>query len=166
MKSAQYWIDHLNLQEHPEGGFFKEVYRSDETVAGGGLPDRYNGDRCFSTAIYFLITANNCSKFHKIKSDETWHFYEGNPLNIYVLNSDDQRLDHFLLGRDIENGQQFQLTIPKNHWFGASLAVERGYALVGCTVAPGFDFTDFEMAGQQALITAFPRHQTIIEMLT
>ena len=166
MKSAQYWIDHLDLRKHPEGGFFKEVYRSDETLSGAHLPERYKGDRCFSTAIYFLITAGDYSRFHKIKSDEIWHFYEGNPLSLYVLHNEDHRLDHFSLGREVAYGQQLQLTIPKNHWFGAALAVDRGYALVGCTVAPGFDFTDFEMADRQELITTFPQHKTIINMLT
>ena len=166
MKSARYWIDHLDLQKHPEGGFFKEVYRSDEILSAEHLPGRYKGDRCFSTAIYFLITADDYSKFHKIKSDEIWHFYEGDPLNLYVLGNNHQRLDQFCLGKDLEKGQQMQLTIPKNHWFGARLAVDFGYALVGCTVAPGFDFADFEMADREKLTTAFPQHKKIINMLT
>ena len=166
MKNAQYWIDHLDLQKHPEGGFFKEVYRSDEIVPGAHLPERYQSDRCFSTAIYFLITAGDHSKFHKIKSDELWHFYEGDPLDLYLLNDTSGEVNRFRMGRDPENGQQMQLAIPKNRWFGAKLAVSRGYSLVGCTVAPGFDFADFEMAGRQELITTFPQHQKIINMLT
>ena len=166
MKSAQYWIDHLDLQRHPEGGFFKETYRSDEQFTGGHLPSRYQGDRSFSTAIYFLITDSDCSKLHRIKSDETWHFYEGQPLTIYVLAEEEVSIRKFHLGRDLENGQQMQLTIPKNCWFGAKLSVNEGYALVGCTVAPGFDFTDFEMADRKKLITTFPQHQKIINTLT
>lgn len=166
MKSAEYWIGHLGLQKHPEGGFFKEVYRSNELFPGARLPERYQGDRCFSTSIYFLITANDHSKFHKIKSDETWHFYEGSPLNLFVLDNDTQGLGQFRLGREPENGEQMQLTIPKNHWFAAKLATDHGYSLVGCTVAPGFDFADFEMAERQQLITTFPQHQKTINMLT
>lgn len=166
MKSARYWIDHLDLQKHPEGGFFKEVYRCDETLSEAHLPERYQGDRCFSTAIYFLITANDHSKFHRIKSDEIWHFYEGDPLDLYVLNDNSGEVDQSRLGRDPEDGQQMQLLLPKNRWFGAKIAGAGNYSLVGCTVAPGFDFADFEMADRQELITTFPQHQKIINMLT
>ena len=166
MKSAQYWIDHLGLEKHPEGGFFREIYRSDEIHSRAYLPKRYGGDRCFSTAIYFLIKSDDCSKFHKIKSDEVWHFYEGGPLNIYVLNNENKSLDQLCLGREPAHGQHLQLTVPKNHWFGAKLAVNEGYALVGCTVAPGFDFADFEMGDPKSLMTTFPKHKNIINMLT
>ena len=166
MKSARYWIDHLDLQKHPEGGFFKEVYRCDETLSERHLPERYQGDRCFSTAIYFLITANDHSNFHRIKSDEIWHFYEGDPLDLYVLNDISGEVDQFRLGRDPEDGQQMQLLLPKNRWFGAKMARAGAYSLVGCTVAPGFDFADFEMADRQELITTFPQHQKIINVLT
>jgi len=165
MNKENYWIDKLNLSKHPEGGFFKEVYRSDENIAVGALPDRYKGDRSFSTSIYFLLKDDDYSGFHRILSDETWHFYTGTTLELFVL-CDDGRLVRHLLGQDVKAGENLQMTIPKNHWFSARVLDKNSYALLGCTVAPGFHFDDFEIANRHKLMFKFPQHHQIINELT
>lgn len=164
MKGADYWIEKLELIKHPEGGYFKEVHRSDEIVKQGALPARYNGNRTFSTSIYFLLKGDEFSSFHRIKSDETWHFYQGTTLELFVLN--ENSVHSHLLGSDFENDEQLQVTIPRNHWFGGRAVNKDSYALLGCTVAPGFDFDDFELAERANLIEQFPKHEKLIRELT
>lgn len=166
MKNVNYWIRHLDLQHHPEGGYYREVYRSSGVIQRAALPEEFNGDRCFSTAIYYLVVAQKCSKLHKIKSDELWHFYYGDPLEIYVLEQNKSQIEVLTLGPDPEYKQQFQFVIPKNAWFGAKVEGDSGYSLVGCTVSPGFDFEDFELADRTQLINIYPQHQNIITSLT
>ncbi len=165
MKSAKYWIDTLNLERHPEGGYFSEVYRSDENIEKSALAHRYNGDRSMATSIYFLLKKDEFSSFHRILSDETWHFYTGTTLELFVLD-DDKKLTRHLLGQDPEVGEILQFTIPRNHWFGAKVMNANSYALLGCTVAPGFYFDDFELGNRKKLIEEFPSHKTIITELT
>lgn len=164
MKPAEYWINHLNLQSHPEGGFYKETYRAKESVAKNDLPDRFGGDRNFSTAIYFLLRSQDRSMFHRIKSDELWHFHAGTSLSIYVLMNDE--LIVYTLGAEPDKGDSLQVVIPANCWFGAKVNAENSYTLAGCTVAPGFDFQDFELADRATLLREFPQHTAVIEMLT
>lgn len=164
MKSAAYWIEQLNLLEHPEGGFYKETYRSEETISSTGLPERFKGDRNFSTAIYFLLRSQDRSVFHRIKSDELWHYHAGSVLNIYVLQHN--ALTTHKLGPDIEAGQSLQIIIPANCWFGAKVADAGTYTLAGCTVSPGFDFQDFEIADREKLYQTFPQQRSIIDLLT
>ncbi len=167
MKDANYWIDHLNLASHPEGGYFKETYRSDEIIDGNNLPARFGGGaRNYSTAIYYLIESSKNSKLHKIKSDELWHFYHGEPLDIFILDPNSARFEVLTLGSNMEEGQHLQLVVPKNCWFGAKVKSEEGYALVGCTVAPGFDFLDFELADRNILINTYPQLKQEISALT
>lgn len=162
-RPAQYWIDHLKLQPHPEGGFYKETYRSKESVPAGIVLRDSPGPRSFSTAIYFLLRAQDKSLFHRIKSDELWHYHAGDCLSIYILTKDG--LITHALGKDIDEGQQLQVTVPANHWFGASL--DRGaYTLSSCTVSPGFDFQDFEMAQRSSLLNEFPEQETLINFLS
>ncbi len=165
MKSAEYWINKLNLTAHPEGGFFKEVYRSDEVVSHGSLPARFNGDRNYCTSIYFLLKGNQVSHFHRIKSDETWHYYQGSAVEIFILDKDGN-LSVEKLGANIEEGESFQVTVPKQCWFGATVTDKESFALVGCTVSPGFHFEDFEMAKREDLSNTFPEHTDIINRLT
>ena len=165
MSTANYWIDKLNLAKHPEGGYFKEVYRSEEMIAIKSLPDRYEGERCFSTSIYFLLKGDEFSSFHRLKSDETWHFFEGTTLELYVLNEHNIITKHFL-GRNLDETEQLQVTIPRNHWFGARVKNPDSFTLVGCTVAPGFHFDDFELADRKSLLEKFPEHENIIRELT
>lgn len=164
-RGAQDWIDALNLQPHPEGGFFAETYRSSLNISSRDLGGSFNGSRSASTAIYFLLRAGDISHFHKIASDELWHFYAGDALDVHIIT---ETGDHevFKLGSNPENGEQFQACVPAGLWFGSCVADGGSYALVGCTVAPGFDFEDFEMAERAALVKKHPRHKEIIHRLT
>ncbi len=165
MKDAQYWIDRLGLRRHPEGGYFRETYRSPESIAREHLPGRFTGERAFSTAILFLLPANDCSAFHRIKQDEVWHFYEGSTLTIHVIDSKNE-YKMIQLGRDIEQGEALQGVVEAGCLVGAAIDGEGSYALVGCTMAPGFDFQDFEMPERAELLARYPQHRSIIETLT
>jgi uncharacterized protein len=162
--SAEYWIQHLNMQPHPEGGHFMESYRSYEQISGMHIPARYKGKRAFSTGIYFLVEKDNFSALHKLQSDEMWHFYTGNPLTVYSI-SPEGELTEMILGPDPEKGHVFQAVVPMGHWFGSRVN-EGDFALVGCTVAPGFDFSDFELAKRAELLKLFPEHEQLILSLT
>jgi predicted cupin superfamily sugar epimerase len=155
-------VRQLRLQPHPEGGYFRETYRATETIAANGLDRRYGGARSTSTAIYYLLEAGQRSALHRLRSDEIFHFYAGDPLTIVEI-APDGRLTETLLGADLAGGAIPQHVIPAGTWFGA---VPTGrFSLVGCTVAPGFDFADFELAETAALLRAFPRHETWIRRL-
>ncbi|MEL7148108.1 MAG: cupin domain-containing protein [Bacteroidota bacterium] len=156
-------IQALELLPHPEGGFYKETYRSPDLISTMELPDRFTGSRCYATAIYFLLVQESFSAFHRIKSDETWHFYEGSPIEIFILNQDG-KLTRQVLGNEWQAGQLPQFTVPAQQWFASR--VLGPYGLAGCTVYPGFEFADFEMATREALQEAFPMHSSIIEELT
>lgn len=164
MHPAEYWINALHLLPHPEGGFYKETYRSAEKTECSNLPARYKSDRNFSTAIYFLLRSKDRSVFHRIQSDELWHFYAGTTLLIYVFEG--RTLKVYRLGADVLQGDSLQVLVPAGCWFGAMLEKPDSYALCGCTVAPGFDFADFEMALQESLLNEFPEHRDIILQLT
>jgi len=163
IRDASYWIEHLNLLPHPEGGYYKEVYRSGEEVKRQSLPDRFPGDRSFSTSIYFLLEKDNFSAFHRIKSDEVWHFYDGDPISIYVIDTDGI-LTLYKLGLSPDKGIVPQVTIPANTWFASESTGK--FSLVGCTVSPGFDFNDFEMADRGLLIKQLENQHKIIEKFT
>jgi uncharacterized protein len=162
--TAGYLIEYLELVHHPEGGWFRESYRSQEQVQTDALPQRFGGERSFGTAIYFLLESGDISALHRIKSDEIWHFYAGVPLLIHLI-FPDGGYQMVQLGADLTAGQQFQAVVPAGCWFGAELSGE-GFALVGCTVAPGFDFTDFELARRTELQDVYPEHATLITRLT
>lgn len=135
MKNAEYWIEKLGLEKHPEGGWFKEVYRSEETTVAAHLPKRFKGERHHSTSIYFLLSSNTFSAFHRIKSDELWHFYDGSAVTIHMIDACGQ-YSHVTLGRNMDNGEVLQYAIPHGVWFGAEVIDEESFSLVGCTVAP------------------------------
>lgn len=158
-RTIDYWVEHLNLQPHPEGGFFKETYRSEIKLQ----PFENNGERSLSTGIYFLITSGNFSAFHRIKSDEMWHFYAGSPLTVHIIETDGTYTE-LNIGLDLVKGQLPQAVVPAEAWFASESSGE--YSLVGCTVSPGFDFTDFELAYQSDLIKLFPSHKELITRLT
>lgn len=140
---AAYWISYLNLIPHPEGGYYREVYRSAEEVSSEGLPQRFAGPRSFSTSIYYLLESGDFSGFHRIKSDEIWHFYGGDPLELHILSgSEYQRV---LIGRELHAGHHLQFVVPHGAWFASRPAAGGSYSLLGCTVSPGFDFADFQM---------------------
>lgn len=163
-KDAEYWIHRLDLSPHPEGGHFKETYRSTEIIKVDELPDRFNADHCFSTAICFLLKGNEYSAFHRIKSDEIWHFHTGSPLVIYSIDEDGM-LFEIKLGPSLEKGELFQAHIRQGCWFAAEVVDKESFTLVGCTVAPGFEFEDFELADAAKLSTQFPRHKELIRQL-
>jgi hypothetical protein len=164
MQSAEYWINHLSLSPHPEGGFYKEVYRSTEHIEAGSLPGRYGEPRVFSTSIYFLLHSRHRSVFHRLKSDELWHFYAGSVVTIYQLTK--EGLKEYRAGNRPERQESLQVLIPAGTWFSAEVKEPGSYCLVGCTVAPGFDFADFEMAHRTSLLQEYPRHRDLIMRFT
>lgn len=155
---------HYHLQPHPEGGWYAQTYKSSEWIPAEALPERFNGDRSFSSAIYFLLEQNEYSAFHRIKSDECWHFYSGDPLEIFTL-LPGGRIDKVILGNDFIKGHVFQYIVPANCWFASRPAAASKYCFVGCTVAPGFDFADFEMANAEKLVNEFPEYDELIREL-
>lgn len=161
IKDAAYYIKKLGLTRHVEGGSFAETYRSPIILEQNLIGENFKGNRNASTAIYFLLEEGQFSAFHKIASDELWHFYAGNPLSIYELNQEGELHCH-QLGNNLEAGESFQILIKAGNWFGSRCEVKNGFSLVSCTVAPGFDFEDFEMAKKVDLIMAFPLHQSIL----
>lgn len=160
---ADHFIEHLQLKPHPEGGFFKETYRSSGIIPLKCLPE-FSGDRHYSTAIYFLLEQGNFSAFHRIKSDECWHFYEGGTLFIHIID-EGGNYSCIRLGRKIDEGEAFQFVVPAGCWFASETAPGTSFTLVGCTVAPGFDFADFEMANGEELSKQYPQHEPIIKRL-
>ena len=161
-------VRQLALQPHPEGGYFRETYRASESIPAGSIARRYGSARATSTAIYYLLEAGQRSALHRLRSDEIFHFYAGDPLNIVEI-APDGDLTETLLGTDLATGAIPQHMIPAGAWFGAvptGRFAPHGFSLVGCTVAPGFDFADFELAETAALLAAFPRHETWIRRLT
>jgi uncharacterized protein len=164
---AAEWIARLGLAPHPEGGWFRETYRASELITADALPARFGGARNLATAVYFLITSEAFSALHRIRSDELWHFYAGAPVTLTLLDADGRgSLAVVRLGCDPAVGALPQVTVPAGAWFGAELTAPRAFALVGCTVAPGFDFSDFELGDREALLQRYPEHRGAIERLT
>lgn len=162
--NANYYVRELNLLPHPEGGFYKETYRAAGIIAKGGLPATFGGNRAFSTAIYYLLQQGDFSAFHRIKSDECWHFYAGDTLLIHVLDGENG-YTCLHLGSDVKQGATFQCVVPAGAWFASEPAPGSSFCLTGCTVAPGFDFADFEMAKKEDLVQLYPACETLIDRL-
>jgi hypothetical protein len=163
--TAAYWIEKLQLTSHVEGGAFREVYRSPLTISRRSLPLFFQGDRNISTSIYFLLTQGQFSAFHRIASDEGWHFYFGDPLLLYEIGHNGLLTTH-RLGPDPENDENFQTVVKAGSWFASIPAPGSEYSLVGCTVAPGFDFAEFELADRTGLLQQYPQHAELIRELT
>ena len=159
-----FWKQHLHMTEHVEGGAFSEVYRSPLSFTREQLPASFTGSRHACTHIYFLLEQGQYSAFHRIASDELWHFYSGDPLVVYEIDQQGQLKEH-LLGSDPQAGQSLFCVITAGSWFASKVAGEGDYALVGCTVAPGFDFADFELAKEAALSASYPQHAALIGTL-
>lgn len=164
-RNARYWIHTLGLQSHPEGGYFNEIYRSPEMVRAAGLPERYRESRTLGTSIYFLLEAPDISRLHRLQSDEVWHFYAGSSLTIHIIDPEG-KYGKLRLGQKPEHSQYFQISVPKMHWFGATVDDPDSYTLVGCTMAPGFEFDDFELGDRETLLQKYPEHREIIVCLT
>jgi len=163
--TAEYWIQALRLRKHPEGGYYREVYRSSETISSASLPPRFGEERNLATSIYFLLPGHEVSRLHRLSSDEIWHFYTGSSLTLHVI---DRAGEHrtVRLGPDARGGEVFQAVIENRSWFGARVNEQNAFSLIGCTVAPGFEFQDFEIGSRRELLREFPRHREIIEALT
>ncbi len=162
---AERWIKKLALKPHPEGGYFSESYRSDGRIPASALPSDFAGECRWSTAIYFLLEGNDFSAFHRIRSDEVWHFYAGSEIVLHWFSIEGLH-GKTLLGADLKKESLPQWVIPAGTWFAAEVLDKHSFALVGCTVAPGFEFSDFELARRERLIQVFPQHAKLIEALT
>lgn len=158
-------IEILNLKPHPEGGFFAETYRSGECLDADVLPGGYEGARPLSTAIYYMLTRGTFSEMHRLASDEIFHFYIGDPVEMLLLYPDGTG-KIVMLGADISAGMSPQVVVPKGVWQGARVAGEGEYALLGTTVAPGFEFADYERGDREKLCSAYPQHEKLIQELT
>ena len=158
-------IQKLQLEPHPEGGYYRQTYRSKDEIQSENLGKEYQGSRSFSTCIYFLLTSDNFSAFHRIKQDEIWHFYDGSPILLHIISKSGVHTSH-LIGRDLENGEVPQFIVEGGNWFGAEVVNKDSYSLVGCTVSPGFSFEDFELKPKKELINLFPENIEIISRLS
>lgn len=154
-------IEHFKLIPHPEGGWYSETYKSNEKIDRSALPERFTGSRVFSTAIYFLLEENNFSAFHRIRSDECWHFYEGDPLQLFIIHPSGE-LETITLGKDIEKENRFQHVVPAGSWFASRPAPGSQFCFTGCTVAPGFEFEEFELADASILVKQYPQLKELI----
>ena len=165
MFDADYWINKLQLTPHVEGGAFIQTYCSDLSISQNQLPVTFHGPRPVSTSIYFLLKQNQFSAMHRIAADELWHFYYGDPLTVYEIDTTGNLLEHHL-GNNPENNEDFQCIIKAGSWFGSKTKEGGEYSLVGCTVSPGFDFDDFELGERIELLGLYPQHEAIIKTLT
>ena len=158
-------VQQLDLQPHPEGGYFKETYRSEAQIPNVILGDAFDGPRNICTGIYYLLESGDFSALHKINQDEMWHFYLGDGLELTQI-SQSGELTTVTIGNDLLKGEVLQHVVPSQFWFGARVVKPNSFALVGCTVAPGFDFNDFVLGDRAMLLNKFPEHKDCIESLT
>jgi predicted cupin superfamily sugar epimerase len=159
-------IAKLQLEAHPmEGGYYRETYRSTEEIAASALPSRYQGSRSHSTAIYYLLTPEGFSAMHRLSTDEVFHFYLGDPVEMLQLLPDGSG-KVIKLGADITAGENPQLVVPRGVWQGSQLIPGGNFALLGATVAPGFDFADYEAGLRDALSESYPDFKHLIGLLT
>jgi uncharacterized protein len=155
----------LNLQPHPEGGWFAQTYKSREVIAAEALPSRYGGSRSFGTCIYYLLEPGTFSELHRLRSDEIFHFYMGDPVEMLQL-WPEGRVKTITIGSDLSRGMVPQVVVPREVWQGSRLVAGGKVALMGCTVAPGFEFEDYERASREDLKKAYPKYAEMIEALT
>jgi predicted cupin superfamily sugar epimerase len=166
MARADELIRSLNLQPHPkEGGFFRETYRADERWPAAALPARYTGDRHASTAIYYLLKPGTFSALHRLQTDEVFHYYLGSPVRMLQLLPDGTGRT-VVLGPDILAGQAVQVVVPAGVWQGSLLEPGGDFALLGCTVAPGFEYVDYEGGARDRLVAQYPAFAELITQLT
>ncbi len=165
MKRIEKLIELLDLSPHPEGGYFKEIYRSGFIVSESALPEEYNSERNICTSIYYLLIQNDRSHFHQLLSDEIWHHYEGSSASIHIIDTGGNYRKE-ILGKNISEGEKIQVVIPKLSWFAAEVDDKLNYILLGCTVSPGFDFRDFRIGTSEELINLYPAHSELIKEFT
>ena len=163
--TAKEYINALELLPHPEGGYYKEIYRAEGIISQPNLPMRYNGGRSYSTTIYYLLESHDFSSLHRLASDEQWFHIDGSALTIHSI-SPDGLYTQYHIGKNLENGEAPHAVVPHGCWFGGTLRKPDSFSLVGCVVAPGFHFDDFELASRNDLQMKYPGYNAIIEQLT
>lgn len=163
MRSKEQWVKDLDLQAHPEGGYYKETYRSDNQIELSSIFTDRSGKRNLSTGIYFLLDSISFSAFHRIQSDEMWHFYDGDSLLVHCISPEgDYHCQR--VGRKLDKGDVLQFVVKAGTWFASEVEEGGDYSLVGCTVSYGFDFQDFELAGP-SLMKTYPNEAALIQRL-
>ncbi|MCS1350920.1 cupin domain-containing protein [Mechercharimyces sp. CAU 1602] len=165
MKDYRYWLEKLDLQPHPEGGYYRQTYRSSEWISDEEVSQSFTEKRMLATSIYFLLPHDEVSHFHRLKSDELWYYHTGSSLTIHVIDEEGM-YKQIKLGPDLENGEVLQALVPKNKIFGSSVNGGKGFSIVGCMVTPGFDFQDFELFEREELLELYPQHREVITALT
>ncbi len=169
MNSSKYskkeLVQKLDLRPHPEGGFYKETYRSEHSIPNANLAGNHEGDRSYGTGIYFMLTSDAFSAFHRIEQDELWFFHQGSAIELHMISPEGEHTRH-LIGNNILQGEQPQLVVPETYWFAAKVVDDGEFALVSCTVSPGFDFRDFVLPSREELTSIYPQHEQIISEFT
>ncbi|WP_147535725.1 cupin domain-containing protein [Bacillus marasmi] len=158
LQNAEYYIKHLNLVPHPEGGFYQSTVSSEIEINVSGK------QRKLYTSIYFLLRSEDISHLHRLRSDELWYYHGGSSLTVHVIDANG-KYEEYKLGLNLEAGEVPQVLVPKNSIFGSSVMNKDTFSLVGCMVAPGFDFEDFELFDQEELLATYPEHEEIINKL-
>lgn len=165
METAEHWIQRFGLKPHPEGGYYAETYRSNLAIDTCCLGSAYDGRRSACTAIYYMLVGTQFSTMHRLRSDELWCYHLGAPLSIHLLTIEDGHTE-ITLGTDLEKGHRPQIVVPAGTWFGAKVGNPEAFSLMGCIMAPGFEFSDLEIGEREELIRRFPSQRSIIEELT
>lgn len=161
---AAYYVSKLGLDPHPEGGYYKRTFESEEQTTDQELTVNFEGKRKLYTSIYFLLGSNDISHFHRLKSDELWYYHAGSPLTVHVIDEHGEYKE-YRLGINLENGEVPQVLVPKNSIFGSSVKDPDTFSLVGCMVSPGFEFRDFELFTQDELLAKYPQYKDVIMKL-
>lgn len=163
--NMNYWISHLNLQPHPEGGFYSEIYKSKSYIPEKLTEGKFNGKRSYMTSIYFLLSYDNFSAFHRLKQDELWSFHAGSSINVHIIDEDGTYSKN-KVGLKLHEGETPQFLIKAGQWFSYNVEEPNGFTVVGCAVAPGFEFADFELGYRDQLIKKYPHLKDIITRYT
>ncbi|MBN1115707.1 MAG: cupin domain-containing protein [Bacteroidales bacterium] len=162
MVNAEYWISHLGLKPHPEGGFYNEIFRSSVKIPKEELPIGYKSSRRVATSIYFLLRSGDISRLHRLRSDEIWYYHTGGPVKIVYIDKEGHKHKKFL-GCNIEKAEEPCILISAGNIFAAEPVEQDSYCLMSCVVAPGFEFEDFEMFPKDELMQSYPKLSDIIE---
>ncbi|MFJ7678648.1 cupin domain-containing protein [Peribacillus sp. NPDC097198] len=164
MNDANYYVTKLGMEPHPEGGFYKRTFESEERTSDQELSVEFEGKRKLYTSIFFLLGSTDISHLHRLKSDELWYYHAGSPLTIHVIDENGDYKER-KLGINLDEGEVPQVLVPKNSIFGSSVREEDTFSLVGCMVSPGFEFQDFELFTQEELLSKYPQHREVIMKL-
>lgn len=165
MQDAQFWIRKLELKEHPEGGFFREVYRAHESIEGIHLNDKRKGSRNLATSIYFLLKSGERSLLHRLQSDEIWYYHQGSPIHLFCIDSQGD-LKEVIIGPGTEKNEFLQYTVPEGTIFGGLVLGQDSFCLTSCMVTPGFSFDDFQLLSREYMLEKYSKYKDIILKLT